>query len=192
MSDSTLFSASQYESICNSLPDPAFILTQSGRYAAILGGKDKRYYHDGTSLLNKYLAEVLVAEKTQYFLQQIHTALATQQMLVVEYELSVHDVLGVPIEGPAEPIWFEGRITPLEHRYGGEAAVLWVASNITANKKMQIQLQQQAFSDELTGLHNRRFFMRALDGAYSAFKQYGQPACLLSIDVDKFKSINDG
>ena len=39
MSDATLFSASQYQTICASLPDPVFILTLSGRYAAVLGGK---------------------------------------------------------------------------------------------------------------------------------------------------------
>ncbi len=192
MSEITLFSASQYESICDSLPDPAFILTKSGRYAAILGGKDKRYYHDGSSLVGQYIADVLSPAKTQWFLQQIQQALASQQMLVVEYELSAQDVRGLPTEGPAEPIWFEGRITALEQLYGGETAVLWVASNITASKRMQQLLQQQALTDELTGLHNRRLFMQMLERAYRAFMACGKPACLVSFDVDGFKAINDG
>jgi len=192
MPEPTLFSATQYESICNSLPDPAFILTVSGRYAAILGGKDKRYYHDGSSLLGKYLADVLSPAKTQWFLQQIHHALSSRQMLVVEYELSAWDVLGLPTEGPIEPIWFEGRLAALEQLYDGEPAVLWVASNITASKKMQLQLQQQALTDDLTGLHNRRFFIQALERAYAAFAGCGQSACLISFDVDEFKAINDG
>lgn len=191
MPETTLFSASQYESICNSLPDPTFILTATGRYAAILGGKDSRYYHDGSSLLGKYLSEVLSPAKTQWFLQQIHHALSSQQMLVVEYELSAWDVLGLPTEGPSEPIWFEGRLSALEQLYDGEQAVLWVASNITASKKMQLQLQQQALSDELTGLHNRRRFMQVLDEAYANFRVRQQHAYLLCFDVDHFKSIND-
>ena len=192
MPESTLFSANQYESICNSLPDPTFILTESGRYAAILGGKDKRYYHDGSSLLGKCIADVLSPAKTQWFLQQIHHALASQQMLVVEYELSAWDVLGLPTDGPIEPIWFEGRLSALKQLYDGEAAVLWVASNITDSKKMQQQLRQQALSDELTGLNNRRLFMQVLERAYGAFVGCGQPACLVSFDVDNFKAINDG
>ncbi|MBQ0132318.1 MAG: GGDEF domain-containing protein, partial [Comamonas sp.] len=103
------FTLSQYESVCDSLPDPTLILTESGRYAAILGGKDKRYYHDGSSLVGKRLGDVLTAGKTQWFLQQIHQALSSQQMLVVEYELSAHDVLGISHEGPVQAIWFEGR-----------------------------------------------------------------------------------
>lgn len=192
MPESTLFSAGQYESICNSLPDPTFILTESGRYAAILGGKDKRYYHDGSSLLGKYLSEVLSPAKTQWFLQQIHLALTSQQMQVIEYELSAHDVLGLPTEGPVEPIWFEGRISALAQQFDGESAVLWVASNITDSQKMRLQLQYQALNDELTGLCNRRLFMQALERAYGDFVARGAPTCLVSFDVDHFKAINDG
>lgn len=191
MTDSLSLTHSQYASICESLPDPTFILTESGRYAAILGGKDKRYYHDGSSLLGKRLADVLTPSKTQWFLTQIHNALRSQQMLIAEYELSVHDVLGIPVDGPAEPIWFEGRITPLDQRYEGERAVVWVASNITGTKQLQRQLHQLAMSDELTGLHNRRYFMQALSHAYARFTGQGRSACLMYLDVDYFKAIND-
>lgn len=192
MPESTFFTASQYEAICASLPDPTFILTATGRYAAILGGKDKRYYHDGSSLVGKYISDVLVPAKTAWFLRQIQETLASQQMRVVEYELSAHDVQGLPTEGPVEAIWFEGRITALEQLYCGERAVVWVASNITASKQLQQLLQQQATSDELTGLHNRRGLMQVLEAAYAGFKRNARPACLLSFDVDRFKAINDG
>ena len=191
MSDASSLTQSQYESICESLPDPTFILTESGRYAAILGGKDKRYYHDGSSLVGKRIGDVLTPAKTDWFLAQIRTALASQQMLIAEYELSGHDVLGIPVEGPVEPIWFEGRITALQQTYGGERAVVWVASNITGTKQLQRKLHQQAMSDELTGLHNRRYFIQALSHAYASFQQYGKPACLMYFDVDYFKAIND-
>ena len=192
MPDCPLFSAAQYEGICASLPDPTFILTESGRYAAILGGKDKRYYHDGSGLLGKYLSEVLSASKTQWFLARIHEALHSQKMLVVEYELSARDVLGLPQEGPAEPIWFEGRISALQQSYGGERAVIWVASNITDSKKMRVLLQQQAMTDELTGLHNRRFFSMDLGQAFEAFQRQREAAGVIYFDVDNFKVINDG
>lgn len=192
MPDANLFTASQYAAICDSLPDPAFILTESGRYAAILGGKDKRYYHDGSSLIGQRIAQVLAPAKAQWFLQQIHAALSSQQMLVVEYELSARDVLGLPDEGPEHAIWFEGRISALAHLYDGEKAVLWVASNITASKQLQQLLQRQAMGDELTGLHNRRSFMLAMSQAYAAFQCDGTSACLVSFDVDGFKAINDG
>lgn len=192
MQDDALFTTFQYQAICDSLPDPTFILTESGRYVAVLGGKDKRYYHDGSSLVGRRIADVLAPAKTAWFELQIQRALTRQQMLVVEYELSAHDVLGLPTEGPEERIWFEGRISALEQLYDGEKAVLWVASNITASKELQQQLQLHALSDELTGLHNRRRFMQALDVAYAGFTRHARPACLLCFDVDHFKTINDG
>ncbi len=108
MPDANLFTASQYAAICDSLPDPAFILTESGRYAAILGGKDKRYYHDGSSLIGQRIAQVLAPAKAQWFLQQIHAALSSQQMLVVEYELSARDVWGCPMRGLSMPFGLKG------------------------------------------------------------------------------------
>ena len=192
MSVPDFLSSTDYAQICDSLPDPTFILSESGRYIAILGGKDKRYYHDGSSLVGKYLQDVLVPTKTSWFLEQIRKAIDSQQMLVVEYELSSRDVLGLPPEGPEEVIIFEGRISPLKHAVHGEAAVVWVASNMTASKNLQNQLLQRAMSDELTGLCNRRHFMQSLARAYSDFIARKVPSiCLLSVDVDHFKAIND-
>lgn len=182
---------SQYASICDSLPDPTFILTESGRYAAVFGGKDSRYYHDGSFLVGKFLYEVLVPSKTDWFMAQIRRALINQQMMVVEYELSGSDVLGLPAEGPVEPIWFEGRISALPQPVASEAAVVWVASNITSTKKLQKQLHQLAMSDELTGLRNRRYFIDSLRHAFDNYKRYDKQSCLMYFDVDHFKAIND-
>ena len=142
MSVPDFLTSTDYAQICDSLPDPTFILSESGRYIAILGGKDKRYYHDGSSLVGKYLQDVLVPTKTSWFLEQIRKAIDSQQMLVVE--------------------------------------------------NLQNQLLQRAMSDELTGLCNRRHFMQSLARAYSDFIARKVPSiCLLSVDVDHFKAIND-
>ena len=105
------------------LPDPAFILTCSGRYGAVFGGSDKRYYHDGSSLVGLTISDVLEDEKARWFLQQIDTALKSRELLVVEYGLSGHDVKGLTNEGPTDTIWFEGRVQP---HVGAEAADLQV------------------------------------------------------------------
>lgn len=181
----------QHRAVAAALPDPVFILTASGRYASITGGADKRYYHDGSALLGKYLHEVLSAERTQWFIGQIQDTLRTQRMLVVEYELSNKDVLGLLDEGPTEPIWFEGRISALDMHFLGEPSVIWVATNITARKKLENQLFEHAHTDTLTGLNNRRSFMQSLATAYDAFRRYNQNTCVITFDLDKFKKIND-
>jgi diguanylate cyclase (GGDEF)-like protein len=52
-------------------------------------------------------------------------------------------------------------------------------------------LEQQAMSDPLTGLPNRRAFDRDLAAALEAARRTGAEHCLLVIDVDHFKTIND-
>lgn len=45
--------------------------------------------------------------------------------------------------------------------------------------------------DELTGLTNRRGFLRALEKAIAFSKRYDVPACLVFVDLNGFKQIND-
>lgn len=173
------------------LPDPAFVLTVSGRYAAVYGGTDTRYYHDGTGLVGLRLHDVMRADKADWFLAQIAVALQASGLHVIEYELSNRDVRGLPDEGPAEPIWFEGRVKRLPFAVEGEPAVLWVASNITARHGLEQQLRDLSETDELTGLANRRRVMAELQVQFDAFTRYGHTAAVIYLDVDRFKAIND-
>ena len=191
MADLSLFSNDQIAALLSALPDPAFILTRSGRYAAIFGGTDSRYYHDGSSLVGKSIADVLHAEKAAWFQAQIAIALASQGLHVVEYPLGRQDVKGLGTDGPEELIWFEGRVQPLEHQVLDEDAVLWVASNITASKKLEALLRMQSETDSLSGLSNRRKLMSSLTEHFELFARYKTPAAVLIFDIDHFKNIND-
>lgn len=63
----------QMKSILDALPDPAFILSRTGKYVAVFGGRDKRYYHDGSGLVGLYLSDLIKPEKANWFLEQIDT-----------------------------------------------------------------------------------------------------------------------
>ena len=177
--------------ILTALPDPAFILTRSGRYAAIYGGADSRYYHDGTALIGKDMHEVLHDEKSNWFSSQIEQALASRALHIVEYGLAASDVRGLETAGPEQPIWFEGRIQALNFQVEGEDAVLWVASNITSRNQLEAQLRMQSEIDPLTGLINRRKLLDVLAAHYDIFCRYQTPATLFMFDIDAFKDIND-
>ena len=51
--------------------------------------------------------------------------------------------------------------------------------------------QEAAFTDDLTGLANRRRFERQLEREVARTARYGHPFCLLLVDIDRFKEIND-
>jgi diguanylate cyclase (GGDEF)-like protein len=51
--------------------------------------------------------------------------------------------------------------------------------------------EEAAFTDHLTGLANRRRFERHLEREVARTLRYGHPFCLLMLDVDQFKLVND-
>jgi len=52
-------------------------------------------------------------------------------------------------------------------------------------------LEKQATTDPLTGMHNRRYFEEALKGYLQEFNRIGATLGLLILDLDYFKSVND-
>ncbi len=186
-----MFTLQNLRSILSALPDPTFVLTRSGRYASVFGGKDHRHYHDGSGLIGKSMFDVLIEEKAAWFASEIATALATRALHIIEYSLSGSDVKGLQSEGPDEPIWFEGRVQALDFPVDGEDAVVWVASNITDKNATQQKLRHMSETDALTGLYNRRKLIETLDDRLGEFSRDRVPTAVLIFDLDNFKRIND-
>lgn len=185
-----MFTQQQLTSILSSLPDPAFILTRSGRYAAIFGGKDLRHYHDGSGLAGRSMFDVLKEEKARWFAAEIEKALETGALHIVEYQLSGSDVAGTG-DGPTYSIWFEGRVQALSFQVEGEDAVVWIASNITEKNEVQQKLRQLSETDALTGLYNRRKLLETLDDRLAVFEREKDQTSVLVFDLDNFKRLND-
>ena len=92
------------------------------------------------------------------------------------------------------PVWVSATVTPV---YGEEGDVLHFAailSDITTNKMYEDELRRtqeenryRALHDALTGLPNRRFF----DETAAPLADAGTPRCLIRIDLDHFKAVND-
>ncbi len=51
--------------------------------------------------------------------------------------------------------------------------------------------EEAALTDHLTGLANRRRFERQLEREVTRTQRYGRPFCLLLLDIDNFKTVND-
>lgn len=177
--------------ILEALPDPAFILSRSGKYVAVFGGRDARYYHDGTGLVGKYFSDLIKPEKADWFLEQIARALESKKLLVEDYELSNKDVIGLPDEGPKEPIWFEGRIQALSFLVDDEEVVLWVASNISERHNLEMRLRELSDTDQLTGLFNRRKLEHELTLHFESLARYSVPTSIFLFDLDNLKKVND-
>jgi diguanylate cyclase (GGDEF)-like protein len=58
-------------------------------------------------------------------------------------------------------------------------------------KQLKKYHESMSMLDELTGLYNRRYFYMQIEAALARSKRYQQPLCLLILDLDFFKGIND-
>ncbi|WP_439133558.1 GGDEF domain-containing protein [Pseudomaricurvus sp.] len=58
-------------------------------------------------------------------------------------------------------------------------------------EKQALELKELSVRDELTGLHNRRFFNEQFTLLHANAVRYNHPFVIVLGDIDKFKSIND-
>lgn len=58
-------------------------------------------------------------------------------------------------------------------------------------KKQVLEKHQQILSDPLTGIRNRLAYEEAINNEIDRFRRYNRPACLLMLDLDNFKHVND-
>jgi diguanylate cyclase (GGDEF)-like protein/PAS domain S-box-containing protein len=75
--------------------------------------------------------------------------------------------------------------------WDGERALQTVMIDASAQVALEQALSKQATTDALTGLFNRRQFERMAIDAIATAESDGSALCLLMLDLDHFKSIND-
>lgn len=64
-------------------------------------------------------------------------------------------------------------------------------TDITDRKHMERELRRLATTDPLTGANNRRRFTEISERELQRCKRYGHPLCVMILDADKFKAVND-
>lgn len=76
-------------------------------------------------------------------------------------------------------------------KINGRSLLQAVVRDITQRKVWQQELERQAYIDDLTGINNRRNFMRLAKTELMRAKRFGSKLSLLILDIDYFKQIND-
>ncbi len=95
--------------------------------------------------------------------------------------------------------WWRGEARPVHAGLSGvadlngEPGIVYcgIITDTTEHRAAQERLRQLATTDGLTGLANRRRFLEALEHEVQRHRRYGTPLALISIDVDRFKRVND-
>ncbi|RTE85851.1 MULTISPECIES: diguanylate cyclase [Gammaproteobacteria] len=73
----------------------------------------------------------------------------------------------------------------------GEEVIIGLSTDMTETFALQEKLKRQSSEDDLTGLYNRRYFFEEGEKQLVEAKHQQEPSCMLVLDLDRFKEIND-
>ncbi|MEO8458656.1 MAG: EAL domain-containing protein [Chloroflexota bacterium] len=80
---------------------------------------------------------------------------------------------------------------PSRIQWGDEYAILLNARDVSEQKRANETIAHMAYHDSLTGLPNRLLLQDRLDIAIAQAKRSATGVCVMSVDVDRFKNVND-
>ena len=87
--------------------------------------------------------------------------------------------------------WVNVSLAPVHGPDGGVGHVVAHLIDIEDRKRYEARLRHVAEHDPLTGLANRRRFERELRRHCDVVQRYGRDGCVLMLDLDHFKEVND-
>ena len=86
---------------------------------------------------------------------------------------------------------FIAELAAIQMDYSGEKALLISLNDISQRKQLENELFEQANTDSLTGLSNRRHFLLDAEQEMRRAKRFSRALSVMMIDLDHFKPIND-
>ena len=80
---------------------------------------------------------------------------------------------------------------PFSDVYGKITGIVVSSHDITERKEMEEKLRQQATTDPLTKIFNRRHFFELAQQELERSQRYSRPLSIIIFDIDFFKKVND-
>lgn len=164
------------QAIIKAIPDLLFTIDKNGKIIDFEHGDGVPLLMSEQDFINKHITETLPDFLAQRTLLALQKTLGSGESDYYEYELTLS----------GKQHFFMARSSPIN-----KDRMLVVVIDITERKKSENALQWQATHDSLTQLPNRVLFYDRLNQAITESARYKQPFCLLYIDLNDFKLVND-
>lgn len=116
--------------------------------------------------------------------------LPLKELLFLEKKALKNDSIVVRLKDGK--VWMECEATVSYDTDDKPKAKIIRFKNITKFKSQNDELAYMAYYDSLTGLYNRNYFVRLLDGFLKKAAEEKSIVAVMFIDIDDFRKINDG
>jgi len=161
------------KALVNAMPDLLFMVSNEGVFTDCQVSNEKLLSFSKKNFLGKTVWEVVPKEVADLCFEKMQLAFKSNKLETFEFELQV-------FEGKQN---FEVRMVKSK-----ENEIVAILRNITERKKLEQKLYFLSYHDQLTGVHNRRYFeekLKALD------EEMNLPITIVMADVNGLKLIND-
>ena len=130
-------------------------------------------------------------------------ALSAIVALLEDDSKDADEIVHRALDSSGEVVWLETRLSKVNDARMPNAFLMLVSRDVTERKlaeaalarwqfaQHESELERLAFTDELTGLSNRKQFETTLDSIEQQSRRTGGVFALLYVDLDNFKGIND-
>ncbi len=131
----------------------------------------------------------LTDQRLTAFFEPLDESLIDDLLARAAAEPGATKVLERPATRDEETVWLETKVRAVGPSRDAIDGFVVTVRDVTARKEDELQAARDASTDPLTGLPNRRAFLKELEPALAGAGE--RPVSLAIIDLDHFKSIND-
>lgn len=179
--DSLRATLQEYRVLLDESSDPIFAFYPDGRY---------RYVNQAFASGVRMAREDIVGRKIWdvFSREEADKRFAVVQWVLAHAESKVFEVR---VPRPDGDRFYITTVKPIINSQREVVSVICISKEITERKAMEEQLARMAQFDTLTDLPNRALFNDRLQHAIAQAKRDGNRLALMSIDLDRFKPVND-
>jgi diguanylate cyclase (GGDEF)-like protein/PAS domain S-box-containing protein len=160
------------------LTTPGGVLVDANPALCGLLGRTPKHLH-GRSVLDLVASDVAVAAR------DAHAAFMADRSRPLRLETRLVRADGTEVAVQVTASWVD------QSPEGQAAHLVMIVEDITDRKALEAQLVHRSLHDPLTGLPNRLLFQDRLWHALERGRRERTPTCVLIMDLDGFKAIND-
>ena len=174
-----LQSREQYSSLVNSVDDSIYLVDKNCNYLFVNIRHCERMGISQDDYAGTSYSDLHSREETEFFNDIVRKIFSKDEPIEHEYK-----------SGKNGHCYLQ-TLSPVKDSLGNVAAVTVISKDISERKAMEEKLRTLSFTDELTGLLNRRGFFMLAEKLLTMAQREQKGIFLISADLDNLKSVND-